>query len=274
MPEMLALARSGDFAPLVAASLVVHRRPARAVQRGAALLGDVRRGRAARHARRAEQRRRATARVRALARRTIAVCDRWPRGTLSGRLRAARQERRAGAAAVGRPRSGDAAGVRRRGREGRFRTSRHIVARGFGHIVSPHACAPRLIARVRRRRGLRDAAADRASTSSSNAASAAVARPPGAAAMIDVDGLREVVRQEARGAGGRRRDVRRARRRDHRPARPERRRQDDAAAHARDAGDARRRHARRRRPRRRRATATRCAAASACCPTRAASTRA
>jgi pimeloyl-ACP methyl ester carboxylesterase len=25
-------------------------------------------------------------------------------------------------------------------------TSRHIVARGFGHIVSPRACAPRLIA--------------------------------------------------------------------------------------------------------------------------------
>ena len=24
--------------------------------------------------------------------------------------------------------------------------SRHIVARGYGHIVSPHACAPRLIA--------------------------------------------------------------------------------------------------------------------------------
>ncbi|NDP43467.1 MAG: alpha/beta hydrolase, partial [Aromatoleum sp.] len=24
--------------------------------------------------------------------------------------------------------------------------SRHVVARGYGHIVSPHACAPRLIA--------------------------------------------------------------------------------------------------------------------------------
>jgi len=24
--------------------------------------------------------------------------------------------------------------------------SRHIVARGYGHIVSPHACGPRLIA--------------------------------------------------------------------------------------------------------------------------------
>jgi hypothetical protein len=27
-----------------------------------------------------------------------------------------------------------------------LRNSRHIIARGFGHIVSPHACAPRLIA--------------------------------------------------------------------------------------------------------------------------------
>ena len=27
-----------------------------------------------------------------------------------------------------------------------LRASRHIVARGYGHIVSPHACAPRLIA--------------------------------------------------------------------------------------------------------------------------------
>jgi pimeloyl-ACP methyl ester carboxylesterase len=27
-----------------------------------------------------------------------------------------------------------------------FPNSRHVVAQGFGHIVSPHACAPRLIA--------------------------------------------------------------------------------------------------------------------------------
>ena len=27
-----------------------------------------------------------------------------------------------------------------------LRNSRHVVARGYGHIVSPHACGPRLIA--------------------------------------------------------------------------------------------------------------------------------
>jgi pimeloyl-ACP methyl ester carboxylesterase len=27
-----------------------------------------------------------------------------------------------------------------------FPNSRHVIAAGFGHIVSPHACAPRLIA--------------------------------------------------------------------------------------------------------------------------------
>ena len=26
-----------------------------------------------------------------------------------------------------------------------FPNSRHVIARGYGHIVSPHACAPRLV---------------------------------------------------------------------------------------------------------------------------------
>jgi pimeloyl-ACP methyl ester carboxylesterase len=81
----------------------------------------------------------------ALAANVLAVCDVWPRGApaapstpllpgdvpvlvLSG-----------GLDPVTPPANGAAVAAQ-------FRNSRHIVAPGYGHIVSPHACGPQLIA--------------------------------------------------------------------------------------------------------------------------------
>jgi len=144
IPELLALAQAGDFAPLVAASLVVigdlPEQFSPALHYSVTCAEDVPRvTRAERINGVADER------VRALARRTIAVCDQWPKGTypadfvqpvksdvpvllLSG-----------GLDPVTPPAYGDEVAKT-------LTKSRHIVARGFGHIVSPHACAPRLIA--------------------------------------------------------------------------------------------------------------------------------
>ena len=87
----------------------------------------------------------ANVRSQALARQALAVCDVWPKGVvapdaakpvvsdvpvliLSGGLDPVTPP--ANGAEVAKTLS----------------ASRHIVARGYGHIVSPHACAPRLIA--------------------------------------------------------------------------------------------------------------------------------
>jgi pimeloyl-ACP methyl ester carboxylesterase len=84
-------------------------------------------------------------RSRSLAKQELAVCDVWPRGEaaadaakpvvsdvpvliLSGGLDPVTPP--ANGAEVAKTLS----------------ASRHIVARGYGHIVSPHACGPRLIA--------------------------------------------------------------------------------------------------------------------------------
>jgi pimeloyl-ACP methyl ester carboxylesterase len=84
-------------------------------------------------------------RVADLARRTLSVCDAWPRGhvpadfatpvtsdvpalLLSGGLDPVTPPK-------------DAAEVART-----LGHSRQVVAAGFGHIVSPHACAPQLVA--------------------------------------------------------------------------------------------------------------------------------
>jgi sodium transport system ATP-binding protein len=120
--------------------------------------------------------------------------------------------------------------------------SRHIVARGYGHIVSPHACAPRLIAAFiddptfatlpgLLRRALRE-----------EHAPAGVARQARSARLIEVENVAK--------AFGRRRDVRAVDGVSFTAADgeitgllgPERRRQDDAPAHARDVDDSRQRH--------------------------------
>ena len=144
IPQLLALAREGDFAPLIAASLViVGDLPDEfnaALHYSVTCAEDV--PRVTRDERKNGV---ADPRVRTLARRTLAVCDQWPKGTypadfaqpvtsavpvllLSGGLDPVTPPAYGADVAKG------------------FSNSRHIVARGFGHIVSPHACAPRLIA--------------------------------------------------------------------------------------------------------------------------------
>lgn len=144
IPELLALAKNGEYAPLFAASLVIvgdlpeQFNPA--LFYSVTCAEDV-----PRITREERMNGVADGRVRALARRAIAVCDQWPKGTyppdfatpvtsdvpvllLSG-----------GLDPVTPPAYGDEVAKG-------FPDSRHVVAKGFGHIVSPHACAPRLIA--------------------------------------------------------------------------------------------------------------------------------
>lgn len=144
IPELLALAQAGDYAPLVASSLVVigdlPEQFSPALHYSVTCAEDVPR---VTHAER--QSGVADERVRSLARRTLAVCDHWPKGEypadaakplvsnvptllLSGGLDPVTPP--AYATEVAKTLS----------------SSKTIVARGFGHIVSPHACAPRLVA--------------------------------------------------------------------------------------------------------------------------------
>ena len=144
IPELLTLARDGDFAPLVAASLVtigdLPDQFSPALHYSVTCAEDVPRVTRAERINGVDDER-----VRALARRTLAVCDQWPKGTyppdftesvrsnvpvllLSGGLDPVTPPAYGAEVAKG------------------FPVSRHIVAQGFGHIVSPHVCAPRLVA--------------------------------------------------------------------------------------------------------------------------------
>jgi pimeloyl-ACP methyl ester carboxylesterase len=143
IPELLALARDGEFAPLLAASLVIvgdlPEQFNAALHYSVTCTEDVPR---------VTRQERIDGvdddRVRALARRTLAVCDQWPKGSrprdfaqpvggdtpvllLSGGLDPVTPPAYGAEVARG------------------FPHSRHIVAKGFGHIVSTHACAPRII---------------------------------------------------------------------------------------------------------------------------------
>ena len=144
MPEMITRAAKGDYSPLFAAALAVtgsvteqlnaalHYSVTCAEDAPRLSLGGIRGALEG-------------VRSQALARRVLAVCDVWPRGDvpidattpvnsdvpvliLSGALDP-----------VTPPAYGDEVAKT-------LPHSRHVVARGFGHIVSPHACAPRLIA--------------------------------------------------------------------------------------------------------------------------------
>ena len=144
IPELLALARDGEFAPLLAASLVVigdlPDQFNAALHYSVTCAEDVPR---VTHAERVNGV--ADDRVRALARRTLAVCDQWPKGSyppdftqpvtsgvpvllLSGGLDPVTPPAYAAEVAKGLP------------------NSRQVVAKGFGHVVSTRVCAPRLIA--------------------------------------------------------------------------------------------------------------------------------
>ena len=143
VPELLALARRGEYGPLFAASLsVIGDLPSEfspALFYSVTCAEDAPRISAAERARRVGD-----ARIQALAARSIAVCEHWPRGIyppdfaapvdsdvpallLSGGLDPVTPP--AYAASVAKHLS----------------RSREIVAPGFGHIVSGQACAPRLI---------------------------------------------------------------------------------------------------------------------------------
>ena len=166
LPEVIGRAAAGDFGPLFAARCG-DGQSGRAVERRAALLGHLRGGRSAHLAGRRGQRR-----WRACA------PGRWPsgrspsarvgRGGEPGRRGDAGRERRAGADPLRRARSGHAARERRRGREDAA-GSRHIVARGYGHIVSPHCLRAAPHRGVRRRSDLRHASRRRASSTSRRA---------------------------------------------------------------------------------------------------------
>ncbi len=143
LPEVIGRAAAGDYGPLATGALLVAGNLAE--QMNAALHYSV--TCAEDVPRLAADGRRTLAGIRsqALAERVLAVCDVWPRGKapadavkpvvsdvpiliLSGALDPVTPP--ANGAEVART----------------LTHSRHIVARGFGHIVSPHVCAPRLIA--------------------------------------------------------------------------------------------------------------------------------
>ncbi|HEX6792996.1 MAG TPA: alpha/beta fold hydrolase [Casimicrobiaceae bacterium] len=144
IPELLSLAHEGEYAPLLAAAMtIVGDLP---YEFNPALFYSVT---CAEDAPRVTAEERASGvaneRARALARRTIAVCDHWPKGRyppdfatplvstlpvliLSGGLDPVTPPAYGEQVAKGLP------------------NSRHVIASGFAHIVSPHVCAPRLIA--------------------------------------------------------------------------------------------------------------------------------
>jgi len=144
IPELLALAHDGHYEPLLAASLtVVGDLP---YEFNAALFYSVTCAEDVPRITRSERIDGvADARVRALARRAISVCDQWPKGSYATDFTTPVKSDvpvlllSGGLDPVTPPAYGDEVAKG-------FPNSRHVVATGFGHIVSPHACAPRLIA--------------------------------------------------------------------------------------------------------------------------------
>ena len=144
LPEVIGRAAAGDFGPALLRRDARDRRSRRPVEHGAPLLGDLRGGRPARIGRRGRAHARAPAhedarRARALGLRGVAEGRRAADATtpvksdvpvliLSGGLDPVTPPANGAEVAKSLP------------------ASRHIVARGYGHIVSPHACGPRLIA--------------------------------------------------------------------------------------------------------------------------------
>ena len=143
IPELLQRAREGDYAPLVAATLAVTADLPE--QMNAALHYSVT---CAEDVPRID----ATTRTKVLlgsragrmAERIIAVCDSWPRGVMAADFATPVTSDvpvlllSGGLDPVTPPAYG--AEVAKT-----LSHSRHVIAPGYGHIVSPHACAPRLV---------------------------------------------------------------------------------------------------------------------------------
>jgi pimeloyl-ACP methyl ester carboxylesterase len=143
LPEVIARAEAEDYGPLLATAQLVTGNLTEQVNvplhYSVTCTEDV--PRASAEARRSLD----SVRAKALAERVLAVCDVWPHGMapadaatpvtsdipvliLSG-----------GLDPVTPPAGGELVAKT-------LKNSRHIIASGYGHIVSPHACAPRLIA--------------------------------------------------------------------------------------------------------------------------------
>jgi len=144
LPEVIGRAAEGDFGPLYAGAMLVtadlDEQSNTALHYSVTCAEDVPRVSAAEASATLKD-----LRTKALAQRALAVCAVWPKGTqapdattpvksdvpvliLSGGLDPVTPPANGAEVAKTLP------------------ASRHIVARGYGHIVSPHACAPRLIA--------------------------------------------------------------------------------------------------------------------------------
>ncbi len=144
LPEMLSLAENGDFGPLLAANPALSRNNPdlinSALHFSVTCAEDVPRITAAN-----DERALAGLPTARLARQVIAVCGVWPRGTMPADFaEPVRSEKPAlllsgGMDPVTPPAYG--AEVARN-----FSNSKHIVAPGYGHIVSAQACGPRLLA--------------------------------------------------------------------------------------------------------------------------------
>ncbi len=143
IPPLLARAAAGDYAPLAAASMLLGDDVARTIN--LALYFAVICAEDAPRITAAEtDRMLPTLRAPALMRRELAACAGWPRPPMPPDLYASVASDKpvlilsGGLDPVTPPAAGEE--VART-----LTRSRHIVAAGYGHIVSPHACAPRLI---------------------------------------------------------------------------------------------------------------------------------
>jgi pimeloyl-ACP methyl ester carboxylesterase len=143
IPALLSRAQTGDFSPLAAASLVVTDDVGRTMNLPlhytVTCAEDAPRISAA-----DAKRTLATLRAPALAERTLAACEGWPRPPLPPGFNAPLVSDKpvlilsGGLDPVTPPWNGKKVAET-------LPNSRHVIAAGYGHIVSPHACAPRLI---------------------------------------------------------------------------------------------------------------------------------
>jgi pimeloyl-ACP methyl ester carboxylesterase len=144
LPEMLSLAAAGEYEPLFAGNPSMSGRDTE--QSNAALHFSVTCAEdVPRIAKENEQALLANLPTRELALRTIAVCGAWPRGTMPADFAQPVVSDvpallfSGGMDPVTPPAYGTEVAKT-------LRNSRHIVAPGYGHIVSAYACAPRLVA--------------------------------------------------------------------------------------------------------------------------------
>jgi pimeloyl-ACP methyl ester carboxylesterase len=143
IPALLARVAAGDYAPLTAAALLLSDDVAKTVN--LALHFAITCAEDAPRIDAAEtDRMLARLRAPALARRDLAACDGWPRPPVPADFYAPVVSDKpvlilsGGLDPVTPPAAGEEVAKT-------LSHSRHIVAAGYGHIVSPHACAPRLI---------------------------------------------------------------------------------------------------------------------------------